>query len=133
MATYSSSSELEVALNKAITKGVEATIKEAENMLKQFIGSEYYDAYTPNMYVRTGQFRNSPDSRMETMNMGIVEINYSKMNYRNDSPVYVVNLAAGGYHGNTSIHVPNYFWETFLSWCESNIERLLERNIKANL
>lgn len=121
MPTFNTLSEVEGHIKKCMSAALKTTAKVLRDELVKFIESDFYSMYSPKVYVRTYQLRNSPD--FEVLSETVVEIliNTGSMGYSTDSGDYVASLAAQGYHGSPAIFREGFFWRDFLNYCGSNL------------
>ena len=126
MSGCTSKKDLETLLNNAIQQALLKTLEEAKDTLKEKIRVDFYNKYEPEIYKRTFQLQNSPQFELVDKHSGIVYIDSFTLNYKHNAGEYVVELAAEGFHGNHSIYIPYEFWNDFLDWCNTNLEKVFK-------
>lgn len=125
---------IEKQLPQYLAKALDAVAEKMVKGLGDIIESEYYDQYSPMLYMRTGHFLNSATRSkivVDGKNISItVYIDENAMDYEYVSGTYVAELASQGYHGSHAIQTSGRFWETFKQTYTPDV---IESMIKAEL
>lgn len=98
--------------------------------LRSYLTEDFYNMYDPIEYRRTNQLKDAPTYEMLSENIAKVFIDTDSMKYREASGTEVANLAALGFHGNTNIFRPGFFWEDFVKWADDNVSSMLKKELK---
>ena len=112
------------------SKAIQHVAQEMVEQLRFYLIEDFYNMYDPVMYQRTNQLKDSPTYEMLSENMAKVFIDMNNMEYRDASGSEVVNLAALGFHGNTNIFRPGFFWDDFIEWADNNVPTMLKNELK---
>lgn len=117
-------------INKRAGVAIQNVANVMVNQLRAYLIEDFYAMYDPKKYTRTNQFQDAPTYEMLSANMAKIFIDTGSMSYRTASGDEVTSLAALGFHGNTSIFRPGFFWEDFISWADENAPELLKSELK---
>lgn len=127
--TFTSLSQIEAFLNKAIEEVVKKACDRLLKALKEIIKTEYYDQYDPIEYSRTEQFLNSAITEMLSKNSGRIFMNENAMDYKAWTGELQLRYASQGYHGSTYIRTSGRFWDTFAEFCQKNVRQILKEEL----
>ena len=127
--TFTSLSQIEGFLNKAIEEAVKKTCDRLLKALKEIIKTEYYDQYDPIEYSRTDQFLNSAMTEMLSKNSGRIFMNENAMDYKAWTGELQLRYASQGYHGSPYIRTSGRFWDTFAEFCQKNVRQIFKEEL----
>lgn len=120
MPTFTNTSDLDKYIKGCMATASKNTAAILKEKLKEFIDTDFYLLYKPEVYQRTYQFKNSPEIDMVSGLIADIFVNTDAMNYEENTGDYVAQLAAKGYHGSTAIFREGYFWKDFIEFAEKN-------------
>jgi len=126
MKTFATTFELERYIRPRVRIALEKASIEITLKLRDFIQSEFYDKYEPEVYDRTYKFLDSALYNMISYNKSEVFIN---KDYDNDYKTIDSSQQAGyaykGLHGGF-IFREGYFWESFMEWVDINWKTIIK-------
>lgn len=117
-------------INKRTSKVIQNVAQQMVKQLRSYLTEDFYNMYDPIEYRRTNQLKDAPTYEMLSENIAKVFIDTDSMKYREASGTEVANLAALGFHGNTNIFRPGFFWEDFVKWADDNVSSMLKKELK---
>ena len=120
-------------LEAACSSAVESVCGDLVAKLSSLVQSEFYAQYSPKIYQRTGQLGASPDTRMLSKARGEVFMNEEGMSYNYTTGGAVISDAASGVHGTPAITTPGRYWESFIAYCDQNVEQMLRAHISSGI
>lgn len=126
---FTSISQIEGFLNKAIETAVKNSCERLSKKLKEFISTEYYDQYNPKEYIRTYQFLNSATTEMLTKNSGRIYMDKDAMDYKEWTGELQIHYGSLGYHGSLGIRTDGRFWDSFAEFCEKNVRQIFKEEL----
>lgn len=121
--------QLKTIINQKINIAIKNTTKYFVAELMKCINDDYYIQYDPRQYERTGKLLSSVSYNILNGNTGQIYLDLD-YNYKYASADFVANLAAQGYHGNTTIHTNGRFWESFKELYYNQLVPKLKENLK---
>lgn len=129
--TFSSVEELAAEINRRCSVAVKNVADKMEEKLREYVTDDFYNMYAPKKYDRKFKFQNSPNSEMLSENLAKIFIDTSNMSYQYASGSQVAMLASGGFHGNTGIFRPGFFWQDFVAWADANVPQMLREELES--
>lgn len=120
MPSFNSTDELEKYIKKCMSIAMRNTADILTRKLVDYIEEDFYNLYSPRVYERSYQFKDSPKFQMLSSTIAEIFVDTDSMNYEDATGDYVAKLAARGFHGNELIFREGYYWEDFLKYCYEN-------------
>lgn len=131
MPSFTSGAALESYIKSKMSVALQNTASKLAVKLHEYIYEDFYTQYYPIEYRRTYQFQDSPEINMIAKDLVEIFVNTDRMNYEDATGEYVATLAAFGYHGNTSIFRPGFFWKDFIKYVTANIKQIYKQEMQA--
>lgn len=132
MPSFTSGAALESYIKSKMSVALQNTASKLAVKLHEYIYEDFYAQYPdPKIYQRTYQFQDSPEINMIAKDLVEIFINTDRMNYEDATGEYVATLAASGYHGNTDIFRPGFFWEDFINYVTVNVKQIYKQEMQA--